>query len=278
MTGEVLGRRVEDDVGPQRQRPLQRRRRERVVDDHERSPSALGLPPRDGRDGLRDVDDLEQRVRRRLEPDESRAFGQRLPEDVRPGGQVDIARVDPLAAMDALEIAVGPAVDVVTDDDLLARTGQLGDGGGRRRPRGEGDPVRTALEARDRALEALPRRVLRAGVLVPAARLVRRRPGHRSTSGRSAARRRRSARRVRRRRGRRRVAKASSPSDGAPARAARRRRVRRIACGTSRIRGISLTAAGSPARGSTAGVRAASHRARRPAPRHRCRRSGRRPG
>ena len=122
-------------------------------------------------DGLRDVDDLEQRVRRRLEPDEPGALGERLPEDVRPGGQVDVARVDPLAALDALEIAIGPAVDVVADDDLLARSGELGDGRGRRRPRGEGDPVRTALERRDRPLEALARRVLRAGVLVPAARL-----------------------------------------------------------------------------------------------------------
>src|SRR6185369_7714394 len=86
-------------------------------------------------------------------------------------GEVDVARVDPLVAVDALEIAVRPAVDVVADDDLLARSSELGDGSGRRRPRGEGDPVRTAFEGRDRALEALARRVLRAGVFVSTTRL-----------------------------------------------------------------------------------------------------------
>ena len=87
--------------------------------------------------GRGDVDDLEVRVRRRLEPDQPGPLGERLPQDVRAGRQVDVAGVDAGPAPDPLEIAVRPAVDVVPDDDLLARAGQLGDRGGRRRARRE---------------------------------------------------------------------------------------------------------------------------------------------
>ena len=202
VTGEVFRRGMEDDVRPKAQRPLERRRRERVVDHDQRPPAALGNAPGDGRHGRRDVDHLEMRVRGRLEPDQPRPFGERLPERVLPARQVDVAGVDPGAAPDPLEIAVRAAVDVVTDHDLVARRRQLRDGRGRRRPRRERDPVLPALESGDRPFEPLAGRVLRAGVLVAAARRLRRRPGRRSRSGRSAARRRRSARRVRRRRGR----------------------------------------------------------------------------
>ena len=85
-----------------------------------------------------------------------------------PADEVHVARVDAGGPADALEIAVRAAVDVVADDDLVAGPGELGDGRGRRRARRERDPVRTALERRDRPLEPLAGRVLRAGVLVAA--------------------------------------------------------------------------------------------------------------
>ena len=170
MTGQVLRRRVEDDVRAEDQRPLERRRGERVVDDDERPSAALGHPARDRRDDRRDVDDLEMRVRRRLEPDQPGAIGQRLPQRVLAGRHVHVSRVDAGAAPDLLEVSVRPAVDVVADDDLVARAGELGDRRGHRRSRGERDPVGAALERGDRALEALARRVLRARVLVAAAR------------------------------------------------------------------------------------------------------------
>ncbi len=66
VAADVLRRRVEDDVGSERERALERRRRERVVHEDERA----GLA-RDG-DGGREIGDLHQRVRRRLEPDELR--------------------------------------------------------------------------------------------------------------------------------------------------------------------------------------------------------------
>ena len=203
MTGEVLRRRVEDDVGAHgaaaagapatrtccRPRPAAAGRpRRRAARRSPRSPRCRSTL-RCGFDG---VSNQTSRVRS-VSASQSASW---------PARQVDVAGVDPGAAPDPLEVAVRAAVDVVTDDDLVARRRQLGDGRGRRRPRRERDPVLPALERRDRPFEPLAGRVLRAGVLVAAARPRRRRPGRRSRSGRSAARRRRSARRVRRRRGR----------------------------------------------------------------------------
>ena len=159
----------------------------------------------DGRGDLGDVDDLEQRVRRRLEPDEPRPLGQRLPEHVRSRrpGRRSAASTPAAGPADALEIAVRAAVDVVADDDLVARPGELGDGRGRRRARGEGDPV----PRRPRAPRPPARGARASGSASGRTRsrgaACRRRPGRRSRSGRSAARPRRSARRARRRRGRR---------------------------------------------------------------------------
>ena len=73
VPAEVLGRRVEHDVGAELERPLEGGRREGVVDDDQRRRLArLRRAVADGRGRRRDVGDLEQRVRRRLEPDEAR--------------------------------------------------------------------------------------------------------------------------------------------------------------------------------------------------------------
>ena len=64
VPAEVLRRRVHDDVGAELERLLEVRRREGVVDDEQRAGGVRGI----GRGP--DVDDVEQRVRRRLDPDE----------------------------------------------------------------------------------------------------------------------------------------------------------------------------------------------------------------
>ena len=120
---------------------------------------------------------------------------------VRPGREVDVAGVDALRAVDAFEIAVRAAVDVVADDHLVAGGRQLRERGRRRRTRGERDAVAAGLQRRHRSFEALAGGVLRAGVLVAVARAARRRPARTCWSGRSAARVPRSAGRVRPRRG-----------------------------------------------------------------------------
>ena len=62
VAAEVLRRRVDDGVGAEVERLLQVRRRERVVDDEQRADRVRRVC------GLADVDDVQQRVRRRLDP------------------------------------------------------------------------------------------------------------------------------------------------------------------------------------------------------------------
>jgi hypothetical protein len=160
---------VEDDVGPERQRPLDCRRGERVVDDDERwLLAALGGAVPDCRRRGGDVDELEVRVGRGFEPDEAGGAGQLLPEGVGACREIRVSGVDACRAVHALEVAIGAAINVVTDDDLVAGRRQLGDRRRRRRAAGEGDPVAAALEGRDRPLEPFARGVLRSRVLIAA--------------------------------------------------------------------------------------------------------------
>ena len=94
-------------------------------------------------------------------------------------GEVHVPGVDPASRpVHPLEVAVRPAVDVVADDDLLARARQLRDGRRRRRPARERDPVRPRPRASATARSRRSARgVLGAAVLVAAARAARRRPG-----------------------------------------------------------------------------------------------------
>ena len=64
VAAEVLGRRVDDEVGAEVERLLQVRRRERVVDDEQRADGVRRVG------GLANVDDVQERVRRRLDPHE----------------------------------------------------------------------------------------------------------------------------------------------------------------------------------------------------------------
>ncbi len=66
VAAEVLRRAVDDEVGPERERLLQVRRGERVVDRQQRAGAVRQL----GDGG--DVEDLQERIGRRLDPDELR--------------------------------------------------------------------------------------------------------------------------------------------------------------------------------------------------------------
>ena len=70
MAAQILGRRVHDQVGAELKRPLQRRRREGVVD-HEDRPRRMCRVRRG-----RDVDHVQQRVGRGLDPDQCGPVGQ----------------------------------------------------------------------------------------------------------------------------------------------------------------------------------------------------------
>src|SRR5581483_11808886 len=107
---DVLGRRVEHDVRSELERALDDRRRERVVDDDERSLRAGEL--RAG--GY--VRDLEERVRRRLEPEELRLLRERRLD----GGEVlrvHEVELDAELGVELREDAPGPAVEVLRRDD-----------------------------------------------------------------------------------------------------------------------------------------------------------------
>ena len=84
---------------PKLERPLEGRRGERVVDDDER-PRGRSRPP--ARATAATVAAMSTTLSSgfdgRLEPDEAGPLGQRLPEHVRPGREVDVARVDARAA------------------------------------------------------------------------------------------------------------------------------------------------------------------------------------
>jgi hypothetical protein len=162
VPAEELRQRVDDDVGAEADRLLQVGRGERVVDDQER----VGLV-RDGGD-LGDVHDLEERVRRGLDPHE---VG-RLPRDGRADGvgvgEVDGVDRDAPRAEDARDEAVRARVGVVAEEDVGARTQERAQhdvlglhAGGHRVGHG------AALEAGERVLQAGAGRVARAGVLVP---------------------------------------------------------------------------------------------------------------
>ena len=113
-----------------------------------RSPRApwMGVEPLGDR---LDVDHLEMRVRRRLEPDEP-GPSRRGPSRSAPAGSVarSSQRVTtPRGPGDPLEVPPRAAVDVVAGEDRLARSDELGDRRRRGRAAGEGDPVRPPSSA-----------------------------------------------------------------------------------------------------------------------------------
>ena len=173
VAAEVLRRRVEDDVGAEIERALEVRGRERVVDDQQGAGRLRGAAT------ARDVDEVEQRVRRRLDPDEPRVADERARVRRELGG----CRVREAVALRLVHLREHPvraAVDVVDADDAVAGVEQVHDRRRRADPGGERVAVRGVLERREALLERRAGRVRAARVvvaLVDADRLLRERRG-----------------------------------------------------------------------------------------------------
>ena len=157
VAAEVLGGRVDDDVGPEPQRLLQVRRGQRVVDHRPGAP----LPGQRRHGG--DVDDLEAGVRRALHPHHA---GLVPPGGVdgRGVGQVGGRERKPAVLPHPAQQAVGAAVDVPGDHEVVAGTQEPEDGVLGGDSAAEAEAVGGALQRGDAALQCRPGRVSGAGV------------------------------------------------------------------------------------------------------------------
>ena len=108
VPAQELGRAVEHEVGPERERPRVDRRGEGVVDDHRRSRGVAGL----GEAG--DVEDLQRRVGGGLEIEHAAAAGD-LPQDRVVVGGVAEARLDAEPRKELREHPRRAAVGVLTE-------------------------------------------------------------------------------------------------------------------------------------------------------------------
>jgi hypothetical protein len=153
VTAEVFRRGVEDEVGAQLEGLLEIRRGEGVVHDDYRPDGVCGL----GR--LADVDQVQEGVRRRLQPDDPG----RLVEVVREAGRDLVGRevreAVALRLVDLREHAVHAAVDVVHGDDALPGAHEVHDRRRGSQAGGVRKPVLGVLERRQTGLERGPGRV-----------------------------------------------------------------------------------------------------------------------
>ena len=159
VTVQELRRRVDGEVRSELERPLEIRRRERVVDDDERSALVRDLRQQ------RNVAEGHHRVRGGLEVQHLRVRAHRGAHRVGVRGVYE-RELDAVSRLDLREVAVGPAVRQVRADDVIARLHERGHGGDRCHPGGEGARPDPRFEHGDVLLESRPRRVLRARVLV----------------------------------------------------------------------------------------------------------------
>ena len=121
VPAEVLGGRVNDDVGAELERLLQVRRRERVVDHEDRAGGVRCIC------GGTDVDDVEQGIRGRLDPDHPRALVDVSGEVGRDLLRCHVVEDVALRLVDLGEHPIRAAVDVVHADDALARVDEVHD-------------------------------------------------------------------------------------------------------------------------------------------------------
>ena len=136
VSTEVLGRRVHHDVRAELQRPLQIGRRKGVVDDEERA-GRMRCVRR-----LLDVDDVQQRIRRRLDPDDPSALVE-MGAQVVELGRGEVVEDVTLGLVDLRGHPVDAAVDIRDQHHPVARAEQVHDRGRRRRA-----PTRMRLHAR----------------------------------------------------------------------------------------------------------------------------------
>ena len=159
VAGHVLGERVHHDVGAQIERRLQVGRTERVIDGQQR-PGLLGHGG-----GGPDVDDVEQRVSRCLNPDELGLRADFFAHRAHVAHRHEV-KLDAVGRENFGEEAVGAAVEVVGADDLVAGLEQLYqavDGG---HAGGEGQAVLPVFQRRHRVLQLGAGGVVGARVLV----------------------------------------------------------------------------------------------------------------
>ena len=106
---------MDDEVGAERERLLQVRRGEGVVDGEQRAGGVRGVG------GAADVDDVQQRVRRRLDPDEPHVVAEVRGEVLVELLGRDVGEAVALRLVDLRGHPVDAAVDVGDQDDALAR-------------------------------------------------------------------------------------------------------------------------------------------------------------
>ncbi len=170
VPSDVFRRGVEDDVGPQLERPLQDRRCESVV--HENRRAARSRPRR----GHAEIGDLHQRVRRRFDPDERRSRAERPVEGSRVVHRNEVGPHAPLGQQvgGGHPVAV---VDVVGEEDPGTRRERLEKGDARRHPRREDERGLPSLGGGEGRLDPILRRVRLPDVCVPPERRPIRVPG-----------------------------------------------------------------------------------------------------
>ena len=160
MSVQILGRRVHDDVEAELERSLDPRAGKRIVGDRDQIALAGDLRDRG------QIDQLEQGIARRLDPDHPGIGADRRAQPLRIG-HVDEADAQVGRALaHVLEQPVSPAVQIVAGDDVRARVQRVDQRRHARQPRGEGEPARAVLEAGDACFQRGPRRVAGARVVV----------------------------------------------------------------------------------------------------------------
>ena len=159
VPAQIFRRRVEHQVGAELGGLLQIRARERVVHHGERVRFVRDLGERG------DIEHLEERIRRRLDPDQLGARTHRAADRVQ-FAHVHRRQVDASTVEHSREEAVRSAVDVVGHDHVIALRKEVRHRVGRRHSRGEREAPARAFERGEAGLERRARGVPGARVFV----------------------------------------------------------------------------------------------------------------
>ena len=150
VPAEILGGGVEHEVGAARDRALERRRRERAVDEE---PCAAVV----GEGGeRREVEHLDLGIARRLGPEEARVRADRRLR-CREVGEIGERRLEPPSRQIVGGHDLEGVVDAIVEEDVRSRGERLEEGSPRARPGRERERRFPALQRRQRRLEALLR-------------------------------------------------------------------------------------------------------------------------
>ena len=147
VTAEVLGARVQHDVGAELQGPLQDRRPEGSVHDELRARAMSDL----GDGG--DVDDVHQRIGRSLHPDQPCVGSDRVAQRAQVAHVHELGLASPALEHFGADDPEG-VIDVVVEEDVAPVGERLEVRTPRRHPRGEGQRRGASLQRRERLLQA----------------------------------------------------------------------------------------------------------------------------